>query len=189
MLDKPRNLLKQGYKMLIRAYATSDLDTLFAINQAGVPGVGNETKTSLETWINLSTAFIAADEKNTPLGFLTVIEPGTKRYDSENLRWFEAYLRQYGGDLIYVDRIAVAETARGQNIGERLYKAAFEAFASRQQIGCEVNIQPPNPGSMRFHARLGFKRIGERSYDRGRKSVAYYVRPLSDKGLASNGLP
>lgn len=165
--------------MRIRSYQPSDLDTLYDINQAGVPGVGDETKTSLETWINLSTVFIAVDEKDTPLGFITLIEPGTMAYDSNNLRWFEAYIAENGRSLAYVDRIAIAKHARGQRIGEQLYKAAFEAFADRDEIGCEVNINPPNPGSMRFHARLGFKRIGERGYGDGGYRVAYYVRALA----------
>ncbi len=167
--------------MPIRSYRPSDLDTLYKINQAGVPGVGAETKISLETWINLSTIFIATDKEDTPLGFITLMEPGTMSYDSDNLRWFEVYMAENDRSLIYVDRIAIAEQVRGQRIGEQLYKAAFEAFAERDEIGCEVNINPPNPGSMRFHARLGFNQIGDKTYGKQGYRVAYYVRALADK--------
>lgn len=96
-------------------------------------------------------------------------------YTSANLRWCEANC----DDFIYVDRIAVSETMRSQRLGQKLYEAAFESFAGRySRITCEVNKLPPNPGSMRFHERLGFGVIGERSYDEGRKAVLYYARPL-----------
>ncbi len=140
--------------------------------------MGNETPETLKRWINLSTVFVAVDDKNTPLGFMTLIEPGTKDYDSQNLRWFEAYIDETRRDLVYVDRIAVAETARGQNLGRHLYEAAFKTFTNRGEIGCEINISPPNPGSMRFHARLGFRQIGTRSYGDAGNAVAYFVRDL-----------
>jgi len=163
---------------LIRSYEPSDLPALLEVNQAGVPGVSSETAETLARWINLSTVFVAIDEKDTPHGFITLIEPGTRDYDSANLTWFEAYLAKYGGDLIYVDRIAVAPEARGQQIGQDLYQAAFTAFAARGLIGCEVNLQPPSPGSVRFHTRLGFHRVGQRSYGTEGNAVAYYVREL-----------
>lgn len=143
-----------------------------------MPGVGSESKESLSRWINLSTVFVAADTKNQPLGFITLIEPGTLDYESANLRWFEAWKEEHGRDVVYVDRIAISQAARGARLGEKLYRAAFDAFSDRGEIGCEVNITPPNPGSHRFHKRLGFIQVGERSYDEGRKSVAYYVRAL-----------
>ena len=65
---------------------------------------------------------------------------------------------------------------------EKVRKEARESFANTisgtDLIGCEVNIRPPNPGSHRFHKRLGFHQVGERHYDGGDKAVAYYVRPL-----------
>ncbi|MDJ0922347.1 MAG: GNAT family N-acetyltransferase [Henriciella sp.] len=164
--------------MTLRGFLETDLPELHKINQDSVPGVSSETEADLLKWINLSTVFIAVDPENRPLGFITLVEPGTKDYPSANLRWFEARLAREGGDVIYVDRIAVSDCARGRRLGEKLYQAAFSAFAHRGEIGCEVNIEPPNPGSHRFHQRLGFKQIGERSYDEGRKSVAYYVRAL-----------
>jgi predicted GNAT superfamily acetyltransferase len=26
---------------------------------------------------------------------------------------------------------------------------------------CEVNVEPPNPGSLRFHERIGFAEVGQ----------------------------
>ena len=160
----------------IRPFRDADLPALYEINQASVPGVGSEASADgLKRWIDLSVCFVAVDEDDRPFGFLTLIEAGTLAYDSANLRWCEANCE----DFIYVDRIAVAATARGQRIGQALYEAAFAHSAGRYgQITCEINRLPPNPGSQRFHERLGFRQIGERAYDEGRKAVYYYARPL-----------
>lgn len=162
--------------MQIRQYAAHDIEALYAINQASTPGVGSEDSADgLKRWIDVSQCFVAVDERDAPLGFLTLIEAGTAAYTSANLRWCEANC----DDFIYVDRIAIVEPARGQGIGQTLYKAAFEACAGKYaQITCEVNRLPPNPGSQRFHERLGFRQIGERNYDSGRKAVIYYARAL-----------
>lgn len=165
--------------MRIRPYSSQDLDHLHAINEAGVPGVASETRQALGTWIALSMALIAADhESDVPVGFLTLIELGTAAYDSANLRWFEARQAREGGDTVYVDRIAVHPDWRGQGVGASLYRFAFDLLGDRDEIGCEINIRPPNPASRRFHSGLGFRQIGERSHANGEKAVGYWVRPL-----------
>ena len=99
--------------MSIRPYTLADLPALYAINQASTPGVGHEDSAEgLKRWIDLSTCLVAADAQDRPLGFITLIEPGTQAYDSANLRWFEAWQAAEGCDLLYVDRIALSEAAR-----------------------------------------------------------------------------
>ena len=164
--------------MPVRFFQDSDLPILHAANEASVPGVSWETEDQLAKWIALSVCFVATERDDKPLGFLTLIEPGTMAYPSANLRWFEAYQTRADKSVIYIDRIALLPDARGKRLGQALYDAAFEHFQDRDVMGCEVNIQPPNPGSHRFHQRLGFQQVGERSYEAGTKSVAYYVRPL-----------
>ena len=43
---------------------------------------------------------------------------------------------------------------------------------------CEVNIRPPNDGSMHFHERLGFRQVASQEIDGGKKEVA-----LMEKGF------
>ena len=40
-------------------------------------------------------------------------------------------------------------------------------------VTAEVNIHPPNPGSMRFHDRHGFEQVGVLEHDE--KSFALFV--------------
>ena len=164
--------------MPIRPYQEQDFSRLYAINQASVPGVGTETEASLALWIKLSTCLVVTDPDDQALGFITLMELGHPEYDSPNMRWFEAYAERTGKTPIYVDRIALAPEARGQRLGEALYLAAFEQFQSAGEIGCEINTLPPNPGSHRFHQRLGFKPVGETTYRPGEKAVMFYIRAL-----------
>lgn len=95
-------------------------------------------------------------------------------YDSTNFLWFrERYPR-----FAYVDRIAVARSARGRGLARQLYDDMFAiARAEGHTVAvCEVNAEPPNPRSDAFHAALGFREVGMGGYrDR---IVRYYARPL-----------
>ena len=164
--------------MPIRSYRSEDFAPVFAANEASVPGVGKESEASLARWIALSTCFVATDESDQALGFLTVMALGQMEYDSPNMRWFESYVARTGKRMVYIDRIALLPEARGQKLGEALYQAAFEHFADAYEIGCEINTLPPNPGSHRFHKRLGFEPVGEATYVPGQKAVAFYSRSL-----------
>ena len=159
----------------IRPYTSEDLPHLHAINEQGVPGVSRESQETLACWIGLSECLVAQDQGGVPVGFLTLIPPGTSAYPSANLRWFEAR----GGNLNYVDRIAVDPAARGHRIGEQLYRTAFASCVGQYDcLGCEVNRLPPNPGSLRFHQRLGFIEVGGQTYIPGQKEVIYLERKL-----------
>jgi predicted GNAT superfamily acetyltransferase len=95
-------------------------------------------------------------------------------YDGVNFVWFA---RRYS-DFVYVDRIVVAPDFRGRKLADRLYDD-FESFARARAIPhltCEVNVEPPNPVSLRFHARRGFQEVGREAY--AGKIVAMLHRPL-----------
>jgi predicted GNAT superfamily acetyltransferase len=109
--------------------------------------------------------------------FMVALGPGTA-YASPNYAWVSARF----GRFVYVDRVVVAPEARGLGLGRRLYDAVSAAArdAGLGRIVCEVNIVPPNPGSLAFHSALGFLEIGRAVLaDRG-KTVAYLARELAD---------
>ena len=97
-------------------------------------------------------------------------------YDSPNFLWFrERYPR-----FAYVDRIAVAASARGRGLARSLYEDFF-AQASRAGhtvVTCEVNADPPNPASDAFHAALGFQPVGTAAIYGGARTVRYFERKL-----------
>ena len=97
-------------------------------------------------------------------------------YDSPNFLWFRERLARF----VYVDRIVVAPQARGRGHARELYDDLFAKArqAGHDQIVCEINVEPPNPGSDAFHAALGFHEIGAAAIHDGRKTVRYLRRAL-----------
>lgn len=96
-------------------------------------------------------------------------------YDSPNFLWFRDRYERFA----YVDRIVVTDTAHGQGLGRALYEKLFaEAKAAGYPcLMAEVNTNPPNPGSLSFHARMGFEAVGEVTFSPD-KSVRYFARTL-----------
>lgn len=161
--------------MLIRDWRENDLALLHAINEESVPGVGTLNFSALESLVRTdSAATLVAEVDGQPAGFVLCMLEGLD-YASLNYKWLsERYDR-----FAYVDRVAVAERNRGQRLGEALYEHAFERFAGeRDVLLAEVNLAPPNPGSLRFHKRHGFREVGERWEIKGEKGVVYLERKL-----------
>lgn len=152
-------MTRYGQRVLIRDIRSPDIEQLVAINEAAEPGVTPADAAELERLVTLSSLALAAvDASGDVVGFAILMTPGAE-YDSENFRWFEAR----GTDFLYLDRIAVAPQARDRGIGTALYHAVFAAAREqgKLEVTCEVNLDPPNPGSQRFHARLGFTEVGQ----------------------------
>lgn len=97
-------------------------------------------------------------------------------YDSVNYRWF----RRRHAHFIYIDRIVVDEAARGNGLGRALYTdlIAFAQDGGYERIGCEVNLDPPNPASDAFHEALGFEEAGRSTIHDGLKTVRYLEKTL-----------
>lgn len=97
-------------------------------------------------------------------------------YDSVNYLWF----RERYPAFVYVDRVVVADSARGRGLARALYDDLFVAAkaAGHERIVCEVNSDPPNPASDRFHAALGFVTVGAAAIHGGKKTVTYLERLL-----------
>lgn len=107
-------------------------------------------------------------------GFLIAFDE-TADYDSPNFLWHRERLPHFA----YVDRVVIAATGQGQGLGRRLYdRLAQDARAAGYPvIACEINIDPPNPGSIAFHEKQGFQRVGAQLLPNG-KTVGYYVLKL-----------
>ena len=163
-------------KITVRESRADDLDALHLINDESVPGVGTLAQDRLEALVaDSAVTLVAVDAGGKPAGFVLVMLEGLG-YESLNYRWLSARYDRFA----YVDRIAVASAARGRRIGETLYAAAIEEFAgARPVLLAEVNLEPPNPGSLRFHKRLGFREVGERWESDRSKGVVYLERALS----------
>lgn len=148
-----------------------DLPAVLTLNQSETPHVGDLDVVGLSMLVQIaSPAFVATDEEGLA-GFVIAVQPG-RPYGSENYRWF----KQHYEDFHYVDRVVVAERARGQGLARSLYDAVIAA-KERSWLLAEVNLDPPNEGSQAFHAKLGFDEVGQQTH--GGKLVSLVARSLS----------
>ncbi|WP_305987279.1 GNAT family N-acetyltransferase [Roseibium sp. MMSF_3544] len=154
----------------IRPFEPGDLSTLLLLNNAAVPAVNELTAEDLLDLVNQALVCLVAEVDGAVSGLLLCVGDGTS-YDSPNYLWLSERLSNFA----YTDRICVDETKRGLKIGDALYAELFRHFAGTGRcFVCEVNERPPNPGSLRFHKRLGFEEIG--TADNGDKAVIYLKR-------------
>ena len=155
----------------LRALTSLDTPSLWRINEQGLPGVGEVSQAALADLLSLCACAWGAFEADELLGFVLCLLPGT-RYSSLNYGWFN----QNYDDFLYVDRIAVARAHRNRQIGSALYAQVID-HAEQQSlpVAAEVNLVPPNPGSMRFHQRHGFAEVG--TLQHSRYAVTMVMRP------------
>ena len=153
----------------IRPLSKSDVDSIWKINEDGLPGTGKVSPEEIEALLDFSSLAVGAYYGEELAGFVICLPPKTA-YGSLNYAWFN---KRYN-EFLYVDRIAVATQYQNQRIGTMLYGfVKRNAIENGIPVTAEVNIQPPNPGSMRFHDRHGFQQVGVLEHDE--KSVALFV--------------
>ena len=149
-----------------------DLDTLLALSNAHEKEIGKFTKAAFAELVALSFRTRMTCERDAFLIALSERAPG----NAPNFRWFADRFPRF----VYIDRVVVGEGSRKRGLGRLLYNDVVEAArrTGHAHICCEVNIDPPNPASDAFHAKMGFGEIG-RAYlpDRG-KTVRYLMRDL-----------
>ncbi len=107
---------------------------------------------------SLASYHRVALDKNEVVGFVLAFGSDT-RHDSVNFGWFATRYPSF----IYVDRVVVSSQRRGTGVGTLLYRDLF-TFARREGYGrvtCEIDADPPNPRSERFHEGFGFIEVGK----------------------------
>jgi uncharacterized protein len=149
--------------------------------EAAILALNNEHATEL-SWLDagrlaslLKAAFYARRIGDADAFLIAFDERAT--YDSPNYLWFRRHYPRF----VYVDRIAVAPPLRGRGYARRLYADLFDHArrAGHDTIVCEVNSNPPNPGSDAFHAGLGFTEVGRATIYQGSRTVRYLARRIA----------
>ncbi len=150
------------------------LDEVLDLNETSVPHVSSVSINEMR-WFGANAHYFRIAILDGELaGFLIGLRPGLD-YASPNYGWFSRNYRDFG----YVDRVAVAESARRNGVASALY-ADFEATLAGEVdvMTCEVNVRPPNESSMRYHELHGFVRVGSQETEGGRKEVALMEKRL-----------
>jgi predicted GNAT superfamily acetyltransferase len=151
-----------NFQPIVRNIESADLTQVIAINNANTPGVSELTLSELETDItNCLHALAINNEHGEVCAFCITFTPDAPAA-GVNHRWFaERY-----ASFVYLDRIAIDPTYQNLGLGVLLYQSVEQQMIDSAQhslLCCEVNLEPPNPGSLRFHHRIGFTEVGQHS--------------------------
>ncbi|MFT4076220.1 MAG: GNAT family N-acetyltransferase [Asticcacaulis sp.] len=157
------------------------LGALHGLNEDHATELSSLTPEKLEGLIG--SAFFAATV-DAGDGLVIACDQDTP-YDSPNFLWFRKRYPRF----VYVDRVAVSSSRRGEGLARKLYDAVFAAArkAGHEIIVCEVNYDPPNPASDAFHEKLGFAEVGRAVLENG-KGVRYLRLDLRGLGAATPSL-
>jgi predicted GNAT superfamily acetyltransferase len=158
--------------MYFRPFEARDAAALLALNAASVAVLSPLDETRLRLLAAMACLHEVAEDAGAVVGFLLAFADGAP-YDSINYRWFAARLKRF----VYIDRVVVDAAQRGAGVGREFYRRA-EAYATAAGCAwlvCEVDVEPPNHGSLAFHRRLGFVEVGRQTVGDG-KVVSMQVR-------------
>ena len=156
----------------IAAHCEESQSALRDLNNANA----RETSFLTETdWAGLVAEAFAAICVSDAAAFLITFQQNAN-YHSPNFKWFQERRNRF----VYVDRIVVDDSQRGRGLGAYLYRVMFDRARAvgHDRIVCEVNLEPPNPGSDAFHTKMGFVEVGRTEMDPDGKRVRYYEKIL-----------
>ena len=151
-----------NFQPIVRNIEITDVARVLEINNANTPGVSALTLSELETDITNCLHALAIDNEHGEVcAFCITFAPDAPDAGA-NHRWFADRFESF----VYLDRIAIDPTYQNLGLGVLLYQSVEQqmiASAQHSLLCCEVNLEPPNPGSLRFHHRIGFAEVGQHS--------------------------
>ena len=143
--------------MRIEAATHDHFAAILELNEEFVAVLDPLTRERLELLHSRASCHRVVIDGSAVVGFVLAFGSETD-HDSVNFRWFAARYASF----LYIDRVVVASRCQGRGIGSLLYRDLF-AFARREgydRVTCEIDADPPNPRSERFHDGFGFRQIG-----------------------------
>ena len=151
-----------NFQPIVRNIESADLTRVLAINNANTPGVSELTLSELETDIENCLHALAIDNEHGEVCAFCITFAPDAPDAGVNHRWFADRFERF----VYLDRIAIDPTYQNLGLGVLLYQSVEQQMIDSAQhslLCCEVNLEPPNPGSLRFHHRIGFTEVGQHS--------------------------
>ena len=148
--------------MRIRPVIADDFPAILALNDEFVEVLAPLSRERLELLDSRASYHRVALDRHEIVGFLLACGAETG-HDSVNFCWFAARYASF----LYVDRVVVCAARQGSGVGSLLYDDLF-AFAREggyERVACEIDAEPPNPRSERFHERFGFHVVGSQEVE------------------------
>ena len=145
------------------------VEACHVINQNNVPEVGDRPLDEFKLLVENSDYNCCIVENITVVGFVICFQDSkasTSFLTDQNHKNF-IEIQKHLDNFLYIDRIAVHENHRGQNIGKEIYQHV-EKFAIENNIElltAEINLLPKkNEISFNFHEKNGFREFSTKKY-------------------------
>ena len=151
-----------NFQPTIRNIEIADLARVLEINNANTPGVSELTLAELQLDFKNSLHALAIDNEHGEVCAFCITFAQDASDAGDNHRWFAERYKSF----VYLDRIAIDSDYRNRGLGALIYQQVEQQMsdsAVHSLLCCEVNLEPPNPGSLRFHQRIGFVECGVES--------------------------
>jgi predicted GNAT superfamily acetyltransferase len=140
----------------LRPITEADVPAVLALNHRFVDLLSPLDAERLLWLVGLADHADVVEVDDQVAGFVLTMAPGAA-YDSENYRW---HAERYDDAFYYLDRIVIAEEKRRRGLAGFVYDAMEDAARPFSRMTLEVNVDPPNLGSLAFHERRGYVEVG-----------------------------
>jgi len=153
----------------IRSATEADFPDILRLNDEWVHFTSHLDAAALAGLHAQSPYHRVVEEDGRVVAFLLAMREGCD-YASVNYRWFD----DRGGAFLYIDRVIVDGSAQGRGVARMLYDDLI-SYADATGVGrivCELDVDPPNEASARFHDAYGFIEVGTQLVAGGTKRVS-----------------
>jgi predicted GNAT superfamily acetyltransferase len=139
------------------------------LNQNNVPEVGDRPLDEFKLLVENSDYNCCIVENKTVVGFVICFQDNktsTSFLTEQNHKNF-IEIQSKVNNFLYIDRIAVHENYRGQNIGKEIYQHVekFAIVNNIESLTAEINLLPKkNEISFKFHEKYGFREFSTKKY-------------------------
>ncbi len=160
--------------VVIRDAGMQDADYILELNKVNVEVLSPMDGDKYRYFLDCSDMFQVVEVNGELAAFLIALREGIADYTSENYIWFSGQYDKF----LYVDRIVIDETFRGYGLGRKFYEGVFEhaAKAGLSTVTAEIDIEPYNEPSLKFHEAMGFEEVGQQVIRGGEIKVSLQAR-------------
>jgi len=162
---------------VIRDATPADFAALLGLNEGSVEFLSPLDIGRLEWLHGIAAYHKVVEEDGVVAAFLLALREDAP-YDSPNYAWFASRYPAF----VYIDRIVTSPVFRGRGHASMLYDdiARFASAEGVEWLTCEFDLDPPNPASMQFHARQGFREVGRQWLRGDTKQVSMQAKSPLD---------
>ena len=159
----------------VRCAEPEDFVEILRLNEESVHFLSPMSREKLERMYKEAELCKVVISQGEILAFCLAFREGAD-YDSVNYLWFASHYPSF----LYVDRVVVDLKKQTTGLGSLLYE---EVFRHARETGvrivtAEIDIAPPNPVSLKFHEKFGFKEVGRQEVAGGTKVVSLQIANL-----------